>query len=69
MLRGMKQATMEPDAMLYSALYAALLSWRDLVPAVAVLAEAANAGVWSRREISGTAANSVSSKPSHSLRN
>lgn len=47
------------DGMFYSALHSVLMSWGDVRPAVATLAEASQSGKWSREEISATATNTL----------
>ncbi len=45
--------------MFYSALHSVLMSWGDVRPAVAALAEALHSGSWSPEEISATATNTL----------
>lgn len=45
--------------MFYSALHSVLMSWGDVRPAVAALAEALQSGSWSPEEISATATNTL----------
>ena len=45
--------------MFYSALHSVLMSWGDVRPAVAALAEASQSGNWTVEEISATATNAL----------
>lgn len=47
------------DDMVYSALHTVLMSWGDVRPAVAALAEASQSDSWSLEEISATATNTL----------
>ena len=58
-LQMMSAGGIEGDGMLYSALHTVLTSWGDSRAAVAAMAEADGRGVWTAREISATATNTL----------